>query len=238
MSDLDRFLDTLVADVNAGTRAPGAPTAIRQAHQRRLKIAPAAAAVVVAIAVAGFLGVEATLDGRDQLSPIGEPTQSPPESPNVRQTPDPSPISDEVLREELRRTLAQVPGWTITNGNTIVFPSCAGDWSSNALGMGGGSFYIQTNGEGGSVWSDRSGYPSAAQAADAVDRLVENCATGEWQTQPIQGYGAVMASSTTGVVWILQNGATVSTLRVPTTDGPPPYDVQVEVADLIYSWIE
>jgi hypothetical protein len=159
----------------------------------------------------------------------------------VRQTTEPKPISDEMFREELRRTLAQVPGWTITNGDYIILSACAGDWSSNSSGGGGGSIDLRTNGEAGSVWSDQTGYPSAAQAADAVDRLVENlpsCATGEWQTQSIKRYGAVMAGSTTGVAWILRNGATVSTLQVPTTDGPPPHAVQVEVADLIYSWIE
>lgn len=241
MSDLNRLLDTLVADVNAGTRAPGAPMAIRQAHQRRLRIAPAVAAVVAAIAVAGGLAAEATLGGRDQLPPIGAPTQSPPESPKVRTTPEPPPISDETFREELKRTLAQVPGWTITKGDYTLLSACAGDWSSNASGWGGGSIDVQTNGEAGSVWSDRGGYPSAAAAANAVDRLVENlpsCTTGEWRTQPIKRSGAVMASSTTGVVWILQNGATVSTLQVPTSDGPPPHAVQVEVAALIHSWIE
>jgi hypothetical protein len=71
MSDLNGFLDTLVADVNAGTQAPGAHTAIRQAHQRRLKMSFAAAAVVAAVAVAGVLGAEAVPGGRDQLSPMG-----------------------------------------------------------------------------------------------------------------------------------------------------------------------
>ena len=43
MHDLDQLLDTLVADVTAGTRPPGAPAAIKQARRRRAKVAAAGA---------------------------------------------------------------------------------------------------------------------------------------------------------------------------------------------------
>jgi hypothetical protein len=65
MPDLDQLLDTLVTDVSARTRAPGAPTAIKQAHRRRTK-AVAAVAVMVAAAIAAVIaGSAVTVTGLD-----------------------------------------------------------------------------------------------------------------------------------------------------------------------------
>ena len=78
--------------------------------------------------------------------------------------------------------------------------------------------------------------PSADKASDAVALLVENlesCTAVVWRTQPIGQTRAVLASSAAGVIWIHQKGDLVSTLQVPTTDGPPPVDVQIEVAELM-----
>ena len=66
---------------------------------------------------------------------------------------------------------------------------------------------------------------------------LRSCTTLAWQTQPIGQTGTVLATSAAGVIWVHQQGATVATLQVPTSDGPPPPSVQVAVADLIRSSI-
>ena len=65
MPDLDQLLDTLVTDVSARTRAPGAPTAIKQAHRRRTKAAAAVAVMVAAAAAAVIAGSAVTVTGLD-----------------------------------------------------------------------------------------------------------------------------------------------------------------------------
>lgn len=237
MPDLDQFLDTLVADVRSGTRAPGAPTAIKQAHRRRAKIAAAAAAAaVVVLAVGGGLAA-GIRGGSDRLSPAGEPTP-PSASSTMPERDEGSSDPAELFRKELRKTLARVPDWAITNVDPAILGPCAGEWSSEATGGTGGSFGIRSPGEPPFVWDGMAGFPSADQASDGAARLVENlasCTAAAWRTQPIAQTGAVLASSSDGVVWIHQKGATVHTLEVPTADGPPPPDVQVEVANLIWS---
>ncbi len=79
MPDLDQLLDTLVTDVNARTRAPGAPTAIKQAHHRRTKVV----AVIVAAAAAVIAGSAVTItDLNDDRTapPLEQPesTKNPP----------------------------------------------------------------------------------------------------------------------------------------------------------------
>jgi hypothetical protein len=69
MPDLDQFLDTLVADVAAGTRPPGAPMAIRQAHRRRVE---AAIAGGVAIAVVSVVAA-ASLDTDERSADLPQP---------------------------------------------------------------------------------------------------------------------------------------------------------------------
>ena len=81
MSDLDQLLDTLVTDVSARTRAPGAPTAIKQAHRRRTKAA-AAVAVMVAAAAAVIAGSAVTVTGLDD-----DRTAPPVEQPDATKNP-------------------------------------------------------------------------------------------------------------------------------------------------------
>ncbi|HEU4912335.1 MAG TPA: hypothetical protein VFV76_10585 [Actinomycetes bacterium] len=81
MPDLDQLLDTLVTDVGARTRAPGAPTAIKRAHRRRTKAA-AAVAVMVAATAAVIAGSAVTVPGLDDdrsAPPLEqpEPTKNP-----------------------------------------------------------------------------------------------------------------------------------------------------------------
>jgi hypothetical protein len=117
---------------------------------------------------------------------------------------------------------------------------CGGQWSAAAGGGSGGTITLSSSGDEASVWSDRLGFPSTTAAADAVDVLIANlasCTAESWRSRPIAQTGAVLAFSDTGVIWIHQKGASVSTLQVPTTDGPPPLAVQVEAAEAIYAWI-
>jgi hypothetical protein len=244
MPDLDQLLDTLVADVTAGTRAPGAPAAIKQAGRRRAEVAVAAAAAVAVIAVGGGLAA-GTLGDSDRISPAGEPTLSPSEQPTAQESTEPSLRSEGFFETEFRGIVAQVPGWSIADTQPMFKNApCAGDWSSASAGFGGGSFDVVTNGEPGQVWHEVMGFPSAAAASDAVERLVDNltsCNTVAWHTEPIAETGAVLASSADGLIWVHQDGEALSILEAATTDGPPPLDVQVEVAEWMAAyntWLE
>ena len=242
MPDLDQLLDTLVADVTAGTRAPGAATAIRQARRRRAKVAVATAGAVAFIAVGGGL-VAGNLGGSDRISPIDEPTLPSSEPPTGNQSAETAPDDDDPFAAELRRIVAQAPNWTLTDtasfGSDSSFAVCAGDWSVG--GFGGGTMSIGTPGEPATAVSMTHGVPgvpSAAKASEAATRLVENlasCTDHSWRTQPIADTGAVLAFSADGVVWIHHRGAEISTLEVGTTDGPPPPAIQIEVANLMWS---
>ena len=233
MPDLDQLLDTLVADVTAGTRAPGAPTAIKQARRRRAGVAVAAAVAVIAVGGGVAAG---TLGGSDQPSPIGEPTTPSSASPTVQESAEPSPASIGAFETELDAILVQVPGWAISDTFTDDYDyafngPCSGNWGKGATSGGDGG--IAGAGIGG------HGFPSEAQASDAAARFVENlesCTATAWQTQPIAQTGAVLASSATGVAWIQQKGDHVDVLQVPTTDGPPPVGVQVEVAEWMVAY--
>jgi len=236
MSDLDELFDTLVADVGTSTRAPGAPAAIKQAHRRRRTIAATAAAAVAVIAVGGSLAT-GTLGGGDRISPAGPPEPASSKPPLVQESPKAPPGSDEFFRTEVGETLTQAPDWAVTDDDPTIIHPCGGSWSASATGGSGGNFDIGTPGEqSAAVWAEEVGFPSAARASDAAALLVENltsCTALAWQPQPIADTGAVLASSAIGVIWIQQRGATVAMLQVPTIDGPPPLDVQVEVADLL-----
>ena len=77
MPDLDQLLDTLVADVSARTRAPGAPTAIKQAHRRRTKAAAAVAVIVAAATAAVIVGSAVTIGpDDDRTAPPAERSES------------------------------------------------------------------------------------------------------------------------------------------------------------------
>jgi hypothetical protein len=238
MPDLDQLLETLVADVAARTRAAGAPTAIKQAQRRPAKVAAAAAGAVAIIAVGGALAT-GTLAGSDQPSPIEEPTTPSSAPPTVQESAEPSSASIGTLSRELNAVFDQVPGWAISD----TFPDdydyafngpCSGgldDWGRGATSGGDGG--VARAGVGG------LGFPSEAKASHAAARFVgnlESCTATAWRTQPIARTRAVLASSATGVAWIQRMGDTVVVLQVPTTDGPPPLGVQVEVAEWMVAY--
>lgn len=238
MPDLDQLVDTLVADVTAGTRAPGAATAIGRARRRRAMVSVAAGAAVVLIAVGGALA-GGTHDGSDRISPIDEPTLPSSEPPTVNQSPEPA-AEDDPFAAKLRTIVAQAPDWTLTDtaswSSDSSFAVCAGDWVTG--GGGGGTMNLGTPAEPATAVGMTLGAPSAAKASKAVTRLVENlesCTAYSWRTQAIADTDAVLAYSADGVVWIHHRGPKISTLEVGTTDGPPPPAVQVEVANLMWS---
>lgn len=237
MPDLDQLFDSLVADVVAGTRAPGVSTAISRARRRRASGVAAAAAAVALIAVGGSLAV-GTIGGADQPSPIGDPTTPSPTM--AQESVDASPNADQVFETDFRAIVARVPGWSIEDTQpSFTGTPCAGDWSSAATGGGGGSFDVRTNGDVGQVWHAMVGFPAAAEASEALDRLADNlasCETVAWTTRPIARNGAVLASSASGVVWIQPRGKELNVLEAATADGPPPADVQVAVADWLVAY--
>jgi hypothetical protein len=240
MPDLDQLLDTLVADVRSKTRAPGAPMAIEQAHRRRRLVAAAAAVAAVAVLAAGTALAAGTLGGSEGMSsPAGSTTASP----------EPPPAQEEASVGEryrtLRETLTSVPGWAVTDlavPDLTVLDRCEGNWMDGPGGRGAGHNLGLTVSpdETPVAWAEEiEGFLSPAQASDAMDRLIANlasCTAESWLSQPIGQTGAVLAFTDAGVLWVHQKGASVAMLHVTTTDGPPPLAVQVEVADLIYSW--
>lgn len=209
----------------------------RRANRRgRRRVVMAAAGAVAFIAMGGGLAA-GTLGGSDQPSLIGEPTTPSPESPTVPESAEASPASAWALGTELHAMLVQVPGWAITdnpaytNYDYAFNGPCSGNWGRGATSGGDGG--LASAGIGG------AGFRSEAQASEAAARFVENlesCTATAWRTQPIAQTGAVLASSANGVAWIQQMGDTVRVLQVPTTDGPPPLGVQVEVAEWIVAY--
>ncbi len=240
MPDLNLLLDSLVADVSTGIRPPGARGAIKQARRRRWKVAIAAVAAVSVIA-AGSGFAAANLGGSGRLSPLEGPALASPQPPTISESAEAAPGSDAFFRARLQESLAHVPGWAISDNAPTILHPCGGDWSVGAGGGSGGNITFDSSVDPMSVWSANIGFSSAAQASDAATRLVENlnsCTDLQWRTEPIKRSGAVLASSTLGVIWIHQRGAGVAMLEVPTADGPPPLDVQVEVADLVWATID
>ena len=234
MPDLDRLLDTLVADVRAETRAPGASTAIRRAHRRRTVVAAASA---VAVLAAGSALATGTLGGGEGTSsPVGPQTASQ----------EPPPAQEEAFVGERYRTLREaltVPGWAITDPPVVdpmVLGRCAGNWMHGGGGAGHNLGLTSSPDDPPVAWAQEiEGFSSPAQASDAADRLIanlESCPAESWRSRPIGQTGAVLAFTDAGVLWVHQRGGSVATLHVATTDGQPPLTVQVEVADLIYSW--
>lgn len=223
MPDLDQLLDTLVDDVTAGTRAPGAQKAITRARRRRAGVAVAAVGAVAVIAVGGGLAV-GTLGGSERLSPVDQPTTAP------------SPDSFADFEAALDEALEREPEWSVStsfpDGYDYAFNGpCAGDWSEGATSGGDGGL--------GSAGVGGMGYTSQGQAYAAAARFIRNleaCEATEWRTQPITSTGVVLASSSQAVAWILQQGTDVRVLQVPTTDGPPPLEVQADVAELLVAY--
>jgi hypothetical protein len=208
----------------------------RLVRRRRMgSVAAMSAAVVLAVGLA-----QASLSGnQSELQPAPAP------APSSRASSDPVEslrVDGDPFATEFNKIVVQVPDWSIADTQEMFDNgSCAGDWTSAAEGGSGGDFDVRTNGEPGQVWHDMMGFTSAAQASAAVNRLVRNlasCTTVVWQIEQIARTGAVLASSAEGVILIQTRGKHVSTLSAVTTDGPPPLDVQVEIADLMSSSLE
>jgi hypothetical protein len=199
-------------------------------RRRTVSVAAVAAAAVLTVGL-----VQASLsDIHSELQPAPAPSYPAPTDPV-----EPLRIVGDAFATEFNKIVVQVPDWSIADiQEMFTNESCAGDWSSAAGGGSGGNFDVRTNGEPGQVWHDVIGFPSAAEASAAVDRLVKNlanCKEVAWQTQPIAQTGAVLASSVQGLMWIQQNGKELSTLNAVTNDGPPPLAVQIKIADLMAS---
>lgn len=125
MPDLDQTLVTLINDVSARTRAPGASAAIKQAHRRRAQLAAAAVATVSVVAVGAGM-TAGTLGGSDDPSPIGEPA-----------TPVPTSAPESAEPTGLSEIVGRVPGWDLAREAVRVRDSassgpCAGDWTMGA----------------------------------------------------------------------------------------------------------
>lgn len=240
MPDLDQLFDTLVADVTAGTRAAGAPKAIKQARQRRVRIAVAAVAAVAVIAVGGGLAA-GTSRGSDQPSPAVDPATS---SPTAKQeSADPAPNS-ETPNSELNAILERAPGWAIDlkirDDYDYAFNGpCSGDWGKDAIAGGDGGVAGRI-GERSYVGYGYLGFSSNSRASDAAARFVQSlksCSATAWRVQPIAQTGALLASSPHAVAWIQQGYSEVHVMQAPTTNGPPPLGIQVEVAEWLVDYI-
>ena len=172
-----------------------------------------------------------------ELQPAPAPSSRAPSDPV-----EPLRIDGDPFATEFNKIVAQVPDWSIADiQQMFTNEPCAGDWSSAARGASGGNFDVRTLGGSGQVWHDVLGFPSATQVSAAVDRLVDNlasCTTTAWRIQSITQTGAVLASSGDGLLWVQPVGAEVSTLNAVTNDGPPPLTIQVEIADLMRSYLE
>ena len=230
----DQDVIARLVELHDHIQAPGTPgneDALRGTRLVRRRRAVSAAAVAASVALA-VGAVQASLpDAQRDLQPA--PAPSLPAPSDLAE----APPDDVVFATDLRRIVARVPDWSVADTQRLFTNEpCAGDWSSAAGGLAGGNFDVSTNGEPGQVWHEVMGFASAASAADAVDRLVENlasCRTVAWHTQPIARTGAVLASSADGVIWARQKGEEVHILEAATSDGPPPLDVQIAIADLM-----
>ena len=204
--------------------------------RRRIAVVAAAAAVVL-VAVSGAVAT-GTLRSSDQPAPIGEPTTPSPTT--VRESTEPTPTTVWGLSAQLDAMVAGVPGWSLADNYPIDHDyafngPCSGDWGGAKSASDGGI---------GPAGIGTHRYPSKERASDAAARFVgalESCTATAWRTQPIAQTGAVLASSADAVAWIQQTRDRVRVLQMPTTDGPPPPEVQVEVAEWMVAyntWLE
>ena len=234
----DQDVITRLVELHDGIQAPFTPAGEDAVRGKRLvrrrrasTVLAAAAAAVAAVAAVGIV----QSDGPEDLQPAPAPSLPVPSD-----TAQASPGDDVVFETGLRTLVARVPGWSIADAQRIFTNEpCAGDWLAPGGGFGGGSVRVRTNGEPGQVWHMVMGFTSAAAASESVDRLVQNlasCGTAAWRTRSIAQTGAVLASSADGLIWLQRNGDQLSILEAATTDGPPPLDVQVGIADLMSSY--
>jgi hypothetical protein len=233
----DQDVITRLVELHDHIHAPATPAgedALRgERLVRRRRTVSVAAVAAAAVLTVGL--VQASLsDVHSELQPAPAPLYPAPTDPV-----EPLRIDGDPFATEFNKIVAQVPDWSIADiQEMFTNEPCAGDWSSAARGGSGGNFDVRTNGDPGQVWHDVIGFPSAAQASVAVDRLVKNlasCKEVDWETQPIAQTGAVLASSVHGLMWIQQNGKELSTLTAVTNDGPPPPAIQIKIADLMQS---
>ena len=205
----------------------------RAARRRRRRGLAVTTAVVALICGSVF----AVIDPDERSTTIGDqPKTSQPDVRTSPPVPTAPPGSAQRLEEEIRVALSNTPQWAIVDRDPTIINPCAGDWSESAEGMSGGDFGAVTDSQPPQIWHDVRTFPTTQQAQAAVDRLRSNltsCATDAWQIRSIPGTEAVLASSPTGVVWIATDNTKVTTLQVPTTDGPPPTDLQSEIATLL-----
>lgn len=208
MPDLNVLLDNLAADVSTGTQPPGARGAINQARRRRWAVVIAAGAAVSVIAAGS--GLAATkLGDSGRLAPADGPTLASPQPPTVSESAEAVPGSDAFFRMRLEESLANVPGWAISDNDPTILHPCGGEWAAGAGGGSAGNITFNGSTSPMSVWAENVGFSSAVKASDAAARLAANlqsCPDLPWQTQPIAQTGAVLASSMLGVVWIHQRG--------------------------------
>ncbi|MGA8846017.1 MAG: hypothetical protein WB471_05325 [Nocardioides sp.] len=216
----------------------------RATRRRRRRVVMVAAATVAVIAVGGGLAA-GTLGGNDRVSPMGEPTTPSSESPRVQESAESSATVAPDDPGPLDAIFQQVPSWTYNNTSRdvrdfepAVKGPCSGNWARAGAFVDGDP----SKGEVAYLYSEVAGqtilgsiyFPSEAHASDAAARLVEgleSCTATAWATLPVARTGAVLASSAEAVAWIQHTGADVMVLVVPTTDGPPPADMQVEVTE-------
>ena len=123
-----------------------------RASRRRRRRRGTAGAALVAVISGYVLVLGGPYDIRDRIPPAGESALAS-AHPTAQATADPNRGSEEFFESELRRVLAQVPNWAITDTDTdpTILHPCGGDWSSTSSGWGGGSIQIRTQGEGPSV---------------------------------------------------------------------------------------
>jgi hypothetical protein len=201
---------------------------------RRRGVAAGLAALAV-LALAG-VGLAAVLREGPAHTPRDAALDPAPTSTTIE------PASYQSLSADLYPLLAQVPGWFSPDFADSAFVydyafngPCSGTWGASATsghdgGIGSGAGWA----DAGDAGLGGKGFSSEARASEAAAELVqslESCTVTAWETQPIAQPGATLASSANGVAWIQQTGAEVEVLQVATTEGPPPVDVQVEVAE-------
>ena len=237
MPDLDQLLDDLVTDVGAGTRSPGARAAIERARRRRTTVVGAVAVTAAAVVVAGGGLTTGLLADADRSAPVGNSSStSPAPTPTDGEGEDAQPGPESAFEAAVASTLAAVSDeWVVAPGDSTILHPCAGEWSGEA----GGSFGTFGVGPAEAPTSVAHGvlhFPSVRRAAAAVDLLLGSlaaCTPNTWQVREVSGTKAMLASSETGTVWVEQAGAAVTTLEVPSMSGPPPAEVQVEIARLL-----
>ena len=172
----------------------------------------AAAGAVAVITVGGSLAAGA-LGGGGQASPAVPTTTSPSSSPTQKKYELP-PTNYEAFGAELEAIVSDVPDWAVNEDvgfSDYVFSGrCSKrlSWADDATAGGDGGAPAPPSRR--SVFAmGEAGFPSRAQASDAVAELVarlETCTTTAWKIKTIAGTSAVLATSS-GLRGDAQRGA-------------------------------